>query len=217
MHPLESSLQQQAERLAALGVSSIRRAQGRRQSRGGFRRATGHSSHSHRQCFGRCLAGESSSSLLSLSFISHEQERNAESAIEALKEYEPEIAKVVRQNRPGQIQRIKARELVPGDIVEVAVGDKVPADIRVTSIYSTTLRIDQSLLTGESVSVIKHTDPIPDPRAVNQDKKNILFSVREQSEATGARGSNRTFLGYEHRRRKVPRCRHWYGSEHGNR
>jgi len=31
--------------------------------------------------------------------------------------------------------------------------------------------------TGESVSVIKHTDPIPDPRAVNQDKKNILFSV----------------------------------------
>lgn len=106
------------------------------------------------------------------------KERNAESAIEALKEYEPEIAKVVRQNRPGQIQRIKARDLVPGDIVEVAVGDKVPADIRITTIYSTTLRIDQSLLTGESVSVIKHTDPIPDPRAVNQDKKNILFSVR---------------------------------------
>ena len=106
------------------------------------------------------------------------QERNAESAIEALKEYEPEVAKVIRQNRPGQVQRIKARDLVPGDIVEVAVGDKVPADIRITTIFSTTLRVDQSLLTGESVSVIKHTDPIPDPRAVNQDKKNILFSVR---------------------------------------
>ena len=44
------------------------------------------------------------------------------------------------------------------------------------AIMSTTLRIDQSILTGESVSVIKHTDPVPDPRAVNQDKKNLIFS-----------------------------------------
>ncbi|XP_037954767.1 calcium-transporting ATPase sarcoplasmic/endoplasmic reticulum type isoform X2 [Teleopsis dalmanni] len=103
------------------------------------------------------------------------QERNAESAIEALKEYEPEMGKVVRQDKSG-IQKIRAKEIVPGDIVEVSVGDKIPADIRITHIYSTTLRIDQSILTGESVSVIKHTDAIPDPRAVNQDKKNILFS-----------------------------------------
>jgi len=103
------------------------------------------------------------------------QERNAESAIEALKEYEPEIAKVLRQDKAG-IQKIKAIYLVPGDVVEVSVGDKVPADIRVTQIKSTTLRIDQSILTGESVSVIKHTDAIPDSRATNQDKKNMLFS-----------------------------------------
>jgi len=104
------------------------------------------------------------------------QERNAESAIEALKEYEPEIAKVIRQNKPGSAQRIKARELVPGDVVEIAVGDKIPADIRITSIYSTTIRIDQALLTGESVSVIKHSDVIPEIKAVNQDKRNLLFS-----------------------------------------
>ena len=47
------------------------------------------------------------------------QERNAESAIEALKEYEPETAKVIRKNHRG-VQKIKARELVPGDVDEVA-------------------------------------------------------------------------------------------------
>uniref|UniRef100_H3BDY4 Calcium-transporting ATPase n=1 Tax=Latimeria chalumnae TaxID=7897 RepID=H3BDY4_LATCH len=103
------------------------------------------------------------------------QERNAENAIEALKEYEPEMGKVIRKERSG-VQRIRARDIVPGDIVEIAVGDKVPADIRITTIKSTTLRVDQSILTGESVSVIKHNEPVPDPRAVNQDKKNMLFS-----------------------------------------
>lgn len=96
------------------------------------------------------------------------------------------MGKVVRGDKSG-VQRIRAKEIVPGDIVEVSVGDKIPADIRLTKIFSTTLRIDQSILTGESVSVIKHTDPIPDPRAVNQVKlqlyKNIsatFFSIISQ-------------------------------------
>ena len=103
------------------------------------------------------------------------QERNAESAIEALKEYEPEMGKVIRSDKDG-VQKIRAKDIVPGDIVEVSVGDKVPADLRIIEILSTVLRIDQSILTGESVSVIKHNEPVPDPRAVNQDKKNIIFS-----------------------------------------
>ncbi|KAK0429506.1 hypothetical protein QR680_011410 [Steinernema hermaphroditum] len=103
------------------------------------------------------------------------QERNAENAIEALREYEPEMAKVIRTGKHG-IQMIRAKELVPGDLVEVSVGDKIPADLRLVKIYSTTIRIDQSILTGESVSVIKHTDTVSDPRAVNQDKNNCLFS-----------------------------------------
>jgi len=103
------------------------------------------------------------------------QEKNAEDAIEALKEYEPEMGKVIRSDKEG-VQKIRAKEMVPGDIVEISVGDKIPADIRIIEILSTTLRIDQSILTGESVSVIKHNEPIPDPRAVNQDKKNLIFS-----------------------------------------
>lgn len=51
--------------------------------------------------------------------ISIAQERNAENAIEALKEYEPEMGKVYRQDRKS-VQRIKARDIMPGDIVEVA-------------------------------------------------------------------------------------------------
>uniref|UniRef100_A0A914NJK2 P-type Ca(2+) transporter n=1 Tax=Meloidogyne incognita TaxID=6306 RepID=A0A914NJK2_MELIC len=98
--------------------------------------------------------------------------RNAESAIKALKEYEPEMAKVIRSEKHG-IQMIRAKELVPGDVVEVSVGDKIPADLRFVKIYSTTIRIDQSILTGESVSVIKNLDTVHDPRAVNQDKKKL--------------------------------------------
>lgn len=113
--------------------------------------------------------------LLANAIVSIWQERNAESAIEALKEYEPDAAKVRRKDK-SSVQRILAKDIVPGDIIEVAVGDKVPADMRLIEIKSTTLRVDQAILTGESMSIIKHTDVIPDPKAVNQDKKNMLFS-----------------------------------------
>jgi Ca2+ transporting ATPase len=103
------------------------------------------------------------------------QERNAENAIEALKEYEPETAKVLRREYHGHFRQIKAVELVPGDIVEVSVGDKAPADMRILEVKSRNLRIDQAILTGENSSVNKMAGAVKSA-AVNQDKHNIIFS-----------------------------------------
>ncbi|QIW99937.1 hypothetical protein AMS68_005455 [Peltaster fructicola] len=101
------------------------------------------------------------------------QESSAEKAIAALQEYSANTAKVIRN---GRISHVKAEELVPGDIVDVAVGNRIPADCRVLSIHSNSFRIDQSILTGESESVGKETFPIKDESAVKQDQINMLFS-----------------------------------------
>lgn len=71
---------------------------------------------------------------------------------------------------------IRAEELVPGDIVSVAVGDRIPADCRVLSIQSNSFRVDQAILTGESESVGKGTKAVQDLQAVKQDQVNMLFS-----------------------------------------
>ncbi|KAF0988752.1 hypothetical protein HZS_5333, partial [Henneguya salminicola] len=107
--------------------------------------------------------------------ISVKQTLSAEEAIQALKEYEPEMAKVLRKSSPT-ISIIKAKNLVIGDIVEVRVGDQVPADLRVCEIHSSVLRLDQSILTGESLSIIKIFESVQIKNPVNQDKLNILFS-----------------------------------------
>ena len=49
------------------------------------------------------------------------------------------MGKVIRSDKDG-VQKIRAKDIVPGDIVEVSVGDKVPADFRLIQIYSTCLR-----------------------------------------------------------------------------
>ncbi|TKA69312.1 hypothetical protein B0A49_09446, partial [Cryomyces minteri] len=101
------------------------------------------------------------------------QESSAEKAIAALQEYSANEAKVIRG---GKIQRIKAEELVPGDIISVAVGDRIPADCRVISIQSNSFSVDQSILTGESESASKDTRTVSDVQAVKQDQINMLFS-----------------------------------------
>ncbi|KAJ5328531.1 hypothetical protein N7452_008921 [Penicillium brevicompactum] len=101
------------------------------------------------------------------------QESSAEKAISALQEYSANEAKVVRD---GKASKVKAEDLVPGDVIQIAVGDRVPADCRLLAIQSNSFRVDQAILTGESESVGKETAAIKDDRAVKQDQVNMLFS-----------------------------------------
>ncbi|GAY48005.1 hypothetical protein CUMW_108690 [Citrus unshiu] len=106
-------------------------------------------------------------------------ETNAEKALEELRAYQADIATVLRN---GCFSILPAAELVPGDIVEVNVGCKIPADMRMIEMLSNQLRVDQAILTGESCSVEKELDSIIATNAVYQDKTNILFSKWEFSE-----------------------------------
>ncbi|KAJ3387817.1 hypothetical protein HDU92_001769 [Lobulomyces angularis] len=102
------------------------------------------------------------------------QETNAETAINALKELSADEAKVLRE---GTLQILPAKELVPGDIIHLSVGNKIPADCRLINVFSSSFRVDQSILTGEAESVIKEYDVVvSDKKAVKQDQINILFS-----------------------------------------
>ncbi|TGO65112.1 hypothetical protein BCON_0004g01130 [Botryotinia convoluta] len=101
------------------------------------------------------------------------QESSAEKAIAALQEYSANEAKVIRN---GHVTRVRAEELVPGDIITIAVGDRIPADCRVLAIQSNSFSIDQAILTGESESVGKSTTAVKDLKAVKQDQVNMLFS-----------------------------------------
>jgi len=85
------------------------------------------------------------------------QETKAEQAIRALKEMAAPRAKIRRE---GQRQEIMAREIVPGDIILLEVGDKVPADARL--VEAATLHVDESALTGESAPVVKSTGTLPE-------------------------------------------------------
>eukprot|EP00850_Spirogloea_muscicola_P014853 SM000109S14167 [mRNA] locus=s109:444144:450805:- [translate_table: standard] len=102
------------------------------------------------------------------------QESNAERALEALKEMQSEHAKVVRDGK--FIPDLPASELVPGDIVELVVGDKVPADMRILQLKTSTLRLEQSSLTGESHAVNKSYHEVDSEDCELQAKDCMVFA-----------------------------------------
>ena len=78
--------------------------------------------------------------------------------------------------RSAQVFDLPAVELVPGDLVELRVGDKMPADIRLTSLETATLRLEQASLTGEAVPVHKDVDTVSQEDCELQAKHNMLFA-----------------------------------------
>lgn len=91
------------------------------------------------------------------------QERRTENALSALRDLSSPRARVIRD---GTERRVPGREVVRGDIVVVSEGDRVPADGMLRA--GTSVQIDESLLTGESVPVRKRPAPNEEPSATTQ-------------------------------------------------
>ena len=111
------------------------------------------------------------------------QEGSAEKAANALKDMLSSDAEVIRDGRNTEIP---ARELVPGDIVVLKTGDRVPADLRMIEVNN--IACTEAALTGESLPVEKITGPIEasNPGEVPLgDRKNMSFSATLVSQGRG--------------------------------
>lgn len=99
------------------------------------------------------------------------QEYRAERAIDALRQMAAPTATVLRD---GEEVKVPARDVAPGDVVILHTGDRIPADGRL--IESVNLQIEEAALTGESVPVEKHTDPLPTQEMPVGDRKNMVYA-----------------------------------------
>jgi Ca2+-transporting ATPase len=99
------------------------------------------------------------------------QEYRAERAIEALREMAAPTATVLRG---GEEIDIPAREIVPGDIILLSAGDKIPADARL--IEAINLRVEEAALTGESMPIEKHTAALATEELAAADRKNMVYA-----------------------------------------
>ena len=98
------------------------------------------------------------------------QENKAERALAELKTYLKQRARVIRD---GKEREIDAEELVPGDIIRLTQGDRVPADARV--MFVNDFQVDEAVLTGESLPVSKSTDKSPEFAGLS-DQNSMVFA-----------------------------------------
>jgi len=117
--------------------------------------------------------------VLANAVIGFVQESRAVAAIDALSRSMRVQATVLRD---GQRRRVDAAELVGGDIVHIEPGDKVPADLRLVGVKD--LRVDESMLTGESKTVSKRPEALPDS-AVLADRRNMAYAGSLVTRGTG--------------------------------
>jgi calcium-translocating P-type ATPase len=98
------------------------------------------------------------------------QEGKAEKALDSIRNM---LSGEARTVRGGQTRMVPAEELVPGDIVLLESGDRIPADLRLVDVKN--LRTEEAALTGESVPIDKTTDPVSE-RATVGDREGMAFS-----------------------------------------
>jgi magnesium-transporting ATPase (P-type) len=98
------------------------------------------------------------------------QEGRAEQALDSIRNM---LSPEARAMRDGETRMIAAEELVPGDVVLLESGDRVPADLRLTDVKN--LRTEEAALTGESVPADKSTDPVSVGATVG-DRESMAFS-----------------------------------------
>ncbi len=108
------------------------------------------------------------------------QEYRAERAIKSLRRMAAPTASVLREKQEIEVP---ARELVPGDIVLLRAGDRIPADARL--IEAINLQIEEAALTGESVPSEKQTAPFDDPDLALGDRKNMTYAGTAASYGRG--------------------------------
>ncbi|MBC7821393.1 MAG: hypothetical protein IAG10_31280, partial [Planctomycetaceae bacterium] len=94
-------------------------------------------------------------------------------AAQALSALQKQAVRVAHVRRDGAESEIPAAELVPGDLVVLAAGARVPADGRIVECVR--LQIEEAALTGESNAVTKTADPLPDKDAALGDRLNMAF------------------------------------------